>query len=294
MNCSIIVIQGVFGNTIYQFGIMIRIPTKEQFAASLLICLQNQKVRFLLTWFPTLHTGGGTCYRIGRDVKVLARGDRGVTGWRLEFAFQPYRPATPRPDQQQTQVQVLSPTRMICVNLPTNQVFEVLGIFVRAQAPSVGGAWMEEPASARWRHFPPTSCWSETLKLRQLSSSTCWLSASASAGPSSRSKPVPGDGFCLGLATLKDLPLCLNGLLGGTYGWGRGLLNLEFQQETVVALLIWHSLSESICFICCNSDLMTIMQNNKLRHISWLYCVRPFNSDIFRYWTYHTKGLFIR
>ena len=72
------------------------------------------------------------------------------------------------------------------------------------------------------------------------------------------------------------------------------LLNLEFQQETVVALLIWHSLSESICFICCNSDLMTIMQNNKLRHISWLYCVRPFNSDIFRYWTYHTKGLLIR
>ena len=114
------------------------------------------------------------------------------------------------------------------------------------------------------------------------------------AGPCSRSKPVPGDGFCLGRATLKDLPLCLNGLLGGTYGWGRGLLNLEFQQETVVALLIWHSLSESICFICCNSDLMTIMQNNKLRHISWLYCVRPFNSDIFRYWTYHTKGLLIR
>ena len=88
----------------------------------------------------TTHWCGGTCYRIGRDVKVLARGDRGVTGWRLEFAFQPYRPATPRPDQQQTQVQVLSPTRMICVNLPTNQGFNVLGIFVRAQAPSVGGA----------------------------------------------------------------------------------------------------------------------------------------------------------
>ena len=154
MNCSIIVIQGVIGNTIYQFGIMIRIPTKEQFAASLLICFQNHKVHFLLicNWC------GGTCYLVGRDVKVLARGDWGVTGWRLEFAFQPYRPATPRPDQQQTQVQVLSPTRMICVNLPTNQGFNVLGIFVRAQAPSVGGALLEEPPSARWRHFPPTSC----------------------------------------------------------------------------------------------------------------------------------------
>ena len=77
-------------------------------------------------------------------------GEEGGTGWRLEFTFQPYRPATPLPGQQQTQVQVL-----LCPTW-TGEVSRLLTLAdqskalvgcesQRASGESLGGASVEEP-----------------------------------------------------------------------------------------------------------------------------------------------------
>ena len=76
---------------------------QQGFPASLIISnLPSQGAELSEIAFVTLLTG---------VKKITARqgggGGKGGTGWRLEFTFQPYRPATPLPGQQQTQVQVL-------------------------------------------------------------------------------------------------------------------------------------------------------------------------------------------